>query len=362
MPSQTPPTESDPVARSQGGVVKKYLAWGLLCGAVGGFSSRGISAQDKAEKKEPSAQTSTSVIELKPARLYFVDRHEVAFDRPGVLQLVLEEGENVEKGQIVARLVDGIALAAVGVAEARVMNTAEVESARKQAELAKAKLDAAEGANAKYREDQKKQATGSGSEGTANQSPANGFTKSPGLVNESPMDGGVFNRVTIQELLLTYQAAEADIGRFEKEHEVNQQGLLQAQAELEVLVLKAPRDGLITRAFKQTGEGTQSGEKVLEIISTQRIRAEVEVDAVIAARLKVGMPVTVVVHQPSGANDMDLERYPTVLKFIDPSIGQLSKKVRIWAELDNTPGKLREGLTASIEFIPGMTAPVTLPQ
>ena len=362
MPILTPGSELAPVARSRGRIVKRSLAWGLLCGAVGGFSCQGITAQDAAEKKEPAAQTSTSVIELKPARLYFVDRHEVAFDRPGVLQLVLEEGENVETGQIVARLVDGIALAAVGVAEARVMNTAEVESARKQAELAKAKLDAAEEANQKYRDDQKKPASGSGSEGSANPPSANGAIESPTLDDESPMGGGVFNSVTIRELLLTYQASEADIGRFQKEHEVNQKGLLQAQAELEVLVLKAPRDGLVTRAFKQTGEGTQSGEKVLEIISTQRIRVEVEVDAVIAARLKVGMPVTVVVHQPSGTNDMDLERYPTVLKFIDPTIGQLSKKVRIWVELDNAPGKLREGLTASIEIVPGMTAPAPQPQ
>jgi len=303
---------------------------------------------------EPATpQASTSIARFEQTRLVFVDRHEVAFDRPGVLQLVLEEGENVTKGQVVARLEDSIAKAAVGVGEARVMNTAEIQSAKLQAELADLKYRVAKDKSDEYR---KKPA----------ETPAARLTTpTPNLESPTPIEENedqLYPQVYLDELRLSFEAARSDIGRFEKEHEVNQQGLLQAKAELEVLQLKAPRDGLVTRAFKQSGEGIQSGEKVLEIISTQRIRAEVDVPAVTAARLKVGMPITVIVEQPTGEKAMNLERYPTVLKFIDPTIGQVSHKVRIWAELDNSHGKLREGLSASIEIVPGAASPVTTPQ
>ena len=301
-----------------------------------------------AQEKTPVPATSTSLIELKPARLMFVDRHEVAFDRPGVLQLVLEEAETVKAGQVVARLEDGIAKAAVAVADARVLNNAEVISAQKQAELALLKLDSAKAAIAasltKFNDEVAKRT-------------ASGVPLTDEYKFEPP-----FNKAYTEELRLGYEAAQSDIGRFEKEHGVNVKGRDQAQAELSALELKAPRDGLVTRAFKQTGEGVQSGEKVLEIISTKRIRVEVDVPAVTAARLKVGMPVTVIVQQPSGENAMDLERYPTLLKFIDPTIAQASKMVRIWAEIDNSEGKLREGLTASIEIVPSAPVPIAKPQ
>ena len=305
------------------------LLWGLLL--VVGLVE--ITAQDKA----PAAAGSIPVVELKPARLLFVDRHEVAFDRPGVLQFVVEEADVIQAGQVVARLEDGIAKAALAVAEARVMNTAEVDSAKKQAELAKLKSDSAKKANDEYQARK------------ALQAPPKSQEPPP---FEEPKSHAVCTKSYLDELRLTAEAAQDDIGRFEKEYSVNQKGRDQAQAELHALELKAPRDGLVTRAYKQTGEGTQSGEKVLEIISTQRIRVEVDVPAVTAARLKVGMPATVIVHQPTGVNAMDVERYPVVLKFIDPTIGQLSQKVRIFAEIDNSLGKLREGLTASIEIVP----------
>ena len=333
------------------------MAPGLLVGVLLTGGGGLVSAQEKTPSPAPAPASSTILVELKPARLIFVDRHEVAFDRPGVLQFVVEEGEQVQKGQPVARLEDGIAKAAVGVAEARVLNTAEVTSAQKQAELAKLKYDASVKANEEKRLES--QLLGpNGKAPTREGAPDPQLADATSGLDDPNSDHYLsFRKIAIDELKLTYEAATADVGRFEKEHEVNQKGLLQAQAELAVLELKAPRAGLVTRAFKQTGEGVQSGEKVLEIISTSRIRVEVEVSAVTAARLKVGMPITVIVQQPSGENAMASERYPTTLKFKDPTIGQVSKKVRVWAELDNPEGKLIEGLDASIEIVPSATAP-----
>jgi multidrug efflux pump subunit AcrA (membrane-fusion protein) len=314
-------------------------------------SGRGpLTAADPAAKPA----NSTSIVTFENARLLFVDRHEVAFDRPGVLKFVVEEGETVTQGQVVAQQEDSIARAAVGVAEARVMNTAEIESAKLQAELAEMKYQVAKQKSDEY--NKKVPTLTPESQPTA-----------PTPVLESPPSPTVqsdelYPKVYIDELRLTAASAKSEIGRFEKEHEVNQQGLLQAKAELEVLQLKAPRNGLVTRAYKQTGEGAQSGEKILEIISTQRIRAEVDVSAIAAARLKVGLPIIVIVEQPTGETAMSVERYSTTLKFIDPTITQIGQKVRIWAELDNSHGKLREGLKATIEIVPSSVPPATSPQ
>ncbi len=329
----------------------------LLCGAWLIWSGGLTPAQEKAK----APLTSTALVELKDARLVFINKHEVAFDRPGVLQFVLEEGESVEKGQVVARLDDRIAKAAVEVAQARVLNTAEVISAQKQAELA----------DLKYKVTKKNADEYNASHGLTSPEPGTTPTPITPELNAPPasttsngkgVGDSLYPSSYLDELRLTAEAARSDVGRFEKEHEVNVKGVVQAQAELSVLELKAPRAGLVTWAYKQTGEGVQSGEKVLDITSTSRIRVEVNVPAVTAARLKVGMPITVVVQQPTGETAMNLERYPTVLKFIDPTIEDVSQKVRIWAEIDNSLGQLREGLRASIEIVPGTPAPATKPQ
>lgn len=326
--------------------------WFLLSGLIG--VTLCISGLRFLPADEPTAKpTSASIVRFDNTRLLFVDRHEVAFDRPGILQFVVEEGETVTKGQVIAHQEDSIARAAVGVGEARVLNTAEIQSAKLQAELAELKYQVAKQKTDEY----KKSITPAAESQLTVPAPV-----IEGSLNTAAQSDELYPKVYIDELRLTAESAKSEIGRFEKEHEVNQKGLLQAKAELEVLQLKAPRDGIVTIAFKQTGEGTQSGEKILEIVSTQRIRAEVEIPAVAAARLKVGMPITVIVEQPTGETAMSLERYPATLKFIDPTIKQVSQKVRIWAELDNSHGNLREGLKASIEIVPGTAPPATTPQ
>lgn len=328
---------------------------GILIASLVGLSlCAGGLARLTASEPTGKPVTATSIVTFENTRLLFVDRHEVAFDRPGVLKFVIEEGETVTQGQIVAQQEDSIAKAAVGVAEARVMNTAEIESAKLQAELAELKYQVA-----KQKSDEFHKKATLPAPDSQPLAPTPVLESPPGT---APQTDELYPKVYIDELRLTAASAKSEIGRFEKEHEVNQMGLLQSKAELEVLQLKAPRNGIVTRAFKQTGEGAQSGEKILEIVSTQRIRAEVDVSAIAAARLKVGLPIIVIVEQPTGETAMSVERYSTTLKFIDPTITQIGQKVRIWAELDNSHGKLREGLKASIEIVPSSVPPATMPQ
>lgn len=253
---------------------------------------------------------------LDQVTLAFVDHPQIAFDRPGVLEFVVEESEMVTKGQVLARLRSEPAVAALAVAVARVMNTAEIDSARKQAESSIHEYGNAKASNLR--------------------------------TTESPRAS--FTDTAIKRLQLLSEASTIEIERFVKEHAVNEKTRDQAQAELNTYEVKAPCDGVIVRAIKQVGEGVQVGETVVKIVSTKRIRAEAEVDLAIVPLLKIGGPVTVLVDFPGAGGKIITERFTTLLKHIDPTVDQTSQRVRIFAEIDNTAGRLREGLHAKMEL------------
>jgi multidrug efflux pump subunit AcrA (membrane-fusion protein) len=252
------------------------------------------------------------------ARLLFVDRHALAFDRVGVLEETLEEGDVVKSGQIVARLRSEIAAAALAVADARVANEAEIVSAQKHYESAQAEYRSALTAN----ENSLKRGLPASFEGSA-----------------------------IDRLRLTGEAAAAEIDKARKEHAVNQRARDQAKAELDAMMRTTPRDGLVTRIFKRTGEGVQAAEPVIEILSIGRIRVEAEIDVELGATLQVGDEVGVEIDFPSRQGAVT-ETFSTRLRFVDPALERVSKTVRVWAELPNPERRLREGLPARFLLSP----------
>lgn len=265
-----------------------------------------------------------------PARLLFVDRHALAFDRVGVLQEAVEEGDLVKAGQVIARLRNEIAAAALAVAEARVENEAEVVVAQKHRESAEAEFRAALRAN--------------------EVAIARGATA-----------GLIFEASAIDRLRLTSEAAGAEVEKARKEHSVSTRTRDQARAELEAMALSSPRDGLVTRVFKRRGEGVQAAEAVVEVLSTSRIRVEAEITAALAASLQAGDAVEVDVTFPSNGKSVT-ERFSTTLRFVDPALERVSQTVRVWAELDNSSGRLREGLRTQLLLAPATsTAPVEAP-
>lgn len=316
---------------------------GLLCVAIG-LPAFFVSAQDKASPEKASAEAAkpavapaagtTVYVEKDKVRLTFVEKRDLTFDRAGVLEFVHEDGETVEAGKVVARFLNVREKTALLVAQAKILNNAEVIAARKQAELAEIKAKSAQKKQDEWRAEKDQQ-----------------IAKLPaGTPVPKNLSGDLYPQSTLDENWKAHEAALAEIGRFEKEHAVSEKGVEQAQADLTLTEIKAPMAGLVTRVYKRSGEGVQAGEKVLQIISTQRIRATVEIPVSVAARLKVGMPVTVIVDQPEAGSTMKPQRYTVPLRSIDPSVTPIGQRVTVWAEIDNTDGKLREGLTSSLEI------------
>lgn len=310
---------------------------GLLCVAIG-LPAFFVSAQDKAAPEKAAAEKLTgSQIHLeKSVRLTFVEKRDLTFDRAGVLEFVHEDGETVEAGKVVARFLNAREKAGLLVAQARVLNNAEILEAKAQAELAKIKLDSSLKAMDDHKAKKEKEAE---------------ERKAAGKTIPEDFFSPPYSSAYIAELQKSQEAALAAVGRAEKEYAVNEKGIEQAQADLTLTEIKAPLAGQVTRVYKRSGEGVQAGEKVLQVISTQRIRATVEVPVAVAAHLKTGMPVTVIVDQPADGNAMKTQRYTVPLRSIDPSVIPGAQKVTIWAEIDNTEGKLREGLTSSLEIV-----------
>lgn len=290
------------------------LGLGVACLFLG-LQAFLVNAQDKTAAATAPAGNDLHTEML--VRLTFVDKRELTFDRAGVLEFVQEDGVSVEAGQVVARFLNSREKAGVVVAQARAMNNAEVLEAKAQADLAQIKAKASQGVYDKKKAE-------------------NGLE--------------VFEKSYLEELWKAHEAAVAAIGRAEKEHAVNEKGIEQAQADLQMTEIKAPLAGQVSRVYKRSGEGVQAGEKVLQLISMQRIRASVEVPVTLLPRLKVGMPVTIIVDHANQAGVIQPHRYPTTLKWIDPSVIPGGKKLTVWTEIDNTGGQLREGMISSMEL------------
>lgn len=264
-------------------------------------------------------------VESVPARLLFVDRHSLAFERAGVLAEVAAEGSRVRRGEVVARLKDEVAAAALGVARARVANEAEVVAARLQFQAAEAEFEAARAAN----------------------------SRAPALTSLSlpPVSLNIFESTALNRLRLARETAAAEIEKARKEHTVQERSRDQAAVELESFQLLSPLDGLVTRSFKRPGEGAQGGETILEVLSTRRIRVEADIQVSQTARLAVGEEIDVLVTRIPG-DEAGPETRRARLGFVDPTVERVSQTVRVWADIDNGDNRLREGLPAKLR-LPG---------
>lgn len=130
----------------------------------------------------------------------------------------------------------------------------------------------------------------------------------------------------------------------------------EAEAELRMCTILAPIDGFVTRVLKHPGEAVGLGDPVVEVVNPRRLKVEGYVAAAEALLLKPGMSVTAA---PEGALTLEQLKASTaagVLVFVDVGVEPVSQRVRVWAEIDNTEGRLRPGLTAVLKI--DTTAPV----
>ncbi|MCA9000108.1 MAG: HlyD family efflux transporter periplasmic adaptor subunit [Planctomycetaceae bacterium] len=257
-------------------------------------------------------------IPVQDSRAAFVDRVTFSCERTGVLIEVPEEGDKVTEGDIVVRLNDSVPQANLAAAQARTkVSEVEISVAEKTAKAAALEHDAAVEAN-----------------------------RIPGS-SGSP----AFPKTHMDRLRLNAEAAGLQVDQKRREKEVNELTAAQALAELETFWIRSHFSGIVTKVIKRRGEGVQQGESIVEVVNTDRLRIEGYVSVENIQDIKPGMPVKVTV-QLVGRDDLSSTReYDGKLGYVDVSVQQLAERVRVWAEIDNTNGWLREGLNVQMVIL-----------
>ena len=288
----------------------------MVCSAIGAVLVSGLLSGASGPADEDD-----SVVLARDAIVKFADRRMLAVERPGILSEAVREGEQVASGQIVLRVRDAVPKSALSVAAARADSDADVRAAKKEQELAELE----------YHSHLK--------------------------ANESRP--GTYTDIDIRRAQLAAESAALNVEQLEHERGVDQRLRQQAEDDLNTYYVPSTISGLVTHAFKGAGEAVQLGEPVLEVVSTQTARVVGFVALRDVRRVKVGMPVTARVwldglrsdpltasgsaHEPPAILSIDGE-----LGFVDVEVQEVAEVVRVWAEVPNQDGMLRDGLNAEI--------------
>jgi biotin carboxyl carrier protein len=298
----------------------------MLSGWLAAALAAGTLFAEPSQSPEPVTEASPRVIAAN-CRVKFAERRTLATERPGILSEAAREGVRVEAGQVVLRVRDAVPRSALAVAMARADSDADMRAASKELEAVRFELE---------------------NHLQANQSRP-----------------GTYTEIEVRRIQLAAESAALKVEQADQERQINQRLREQAENELSTFDVPSTIAGLVTRAFKGSGEAVLLGEPILEVVNTEVVRVEGFVPLADAWRLRVGMPVTVRVELagrtdrvPAGDADQT-QRFTVTLRgelgFVDVDVQPIAKVVRVWAELANQDDLLREGMEAELTI--GISGP-----
>lgn len=288
------------------------IASTVLCSAIlfADWAIEEAKAQNNRKRAAEAAQTSKS-FDVDDCRVRLIDDVQLASARTGIVESVVVEGEVVESGQIVARLKDEILQAGLAITERQAENDIEVRFARKASELAQLKYARA--------------------------------------AEASRAIAGTVSELELKELRLSAEKSLLQVEQTEQQYLVAGLRRDESAELLKTCRVTAPFHAEVLEVFKRPGEVVREGEPILRLASGARMRVEGFLSIELAAKLKRGIPVQVTVTDDV-SNDVMNETFTGKLMFIDMKVEPVSRKVKIWAEIPNDRGLLRDGLTARLRF------------
>jgi macrolide-specific efflux system membrane fusion protein len=279
--------------------IQKFRGWGYRLAVVvlGGLAPAAVAGE----------------VVVKECKTTFVQRITHSVDRPGLIDFVPEEGDRVAAGDLVVRLQDEVPRANLASASAKAESDVSIRLEEKNAETALVEYEAAVEANR---------------------------LASASIPAYPP------SHVTRLRLLL--EGAQLKVQFEEHERRLNELARDQAQAELNTFRIHSRVQGVVVQVFKHAGEGVQQGEAILELVNTDRLRVEGFVSVADAMQIKPGLPVRVHFESLAGDEKAVFPELEGTLGFVDVSVHTLSNRVRVWADIDNRAGRLREGLPVTM--------------
>ncbi len=269
-----------------------------------------------------SAST-TQPLEVESVVLRLLAEADVPAQEAGLLtNVAVREGDAVKKGALLAQIDDQVARMAeraaqlkYDVAQEKATNDVQTRFARKAAEVAEAELQRSTESVAR-------------------------FAKS---VSQSQLD---VERLNVEKTRLEAEQADhnqqiASLEMKSAENEVDA-----ARVQLSRRQIVAPFDGTIVQVFVRRGEWVEPGQKALRIVNIDRLKAEGFLPASQANAKLLGAPIKLTL-------DLDGEQNATFtgkVSFVSPEVDPITGQVRIWAEIDNTIGRLRPGQNVRMDI------------
>ena len=282
----------------------------LLLSLVAVAWSQGGEGGAAAKTKTPPA------IEVDDCRIKSPKEVILAFDRPGILGVLsVDEGDEIESGTLIASLKDDVARAALKVARVQADSDVEIVYAELAAKVAKTEHEAMKFAN--------------------------------------QIKAGTIPDIEVQRAKLNYEKTEAEVEKAKH----NQQTLIakrdEAAVQLDTYKLEAPFTGVVTKVHLVKGASVKQGDPVIEIVNTSKVRVEGSILISEAMLVKAGCKVEIKLIGENIGTALASRIFAGKIGFVDPAkVLAVGEHVRIWAEVDNPDGLLRDGLRATMKIQP----------
>jgi HlyD family secretion protein len=233
-----------------------------------------------------------------------------------IVQVAVEEGDKVTKGQLLAKLDDSVLKA---------------EYAQAQASVAQA--------DAGVRKAQAMSGTANSDVRRAKELSKNGYIS--GQIAEQ------------RETTLT--AAEADVN-------VARQNLVTAQAvaderaaQLAQTEIRAPTDGTVSKRMAKLGNVVAVGEQLFRMIRDNRVELQAEVPEMDLPQLKAGLPATIVI------NDTDPQHFEGKIRLVGATVDPQTRIGMVYVALPDDPA-LKPGMFVHGQIVTGQANVLQVPE
>jgi multidrug resistance efflux pump len=268
---------------------------------------------------EPAAAQSTRAprpIAVQTVTIRLFDEVVLSVERPGILgEISVREGDTVEQGQLLARLKDDVARAALRVAEIEAASDVDIRYAQAASGVALAEHEKMVEANAKVR--------------------------------------GAVADIEVRKARLAYDKAVLEIEKATHTREVHLAKRDEAAVQLETFRVEAPFAGFVTKVhFASKGASIRQGDPLIELINTAKVKVEGFVAIADLPFVKPGSKVQVRLDPAVAGVEAAEKAYPGKIVFVDLKATPAGHKVRVWAEVENVDNALRANEVPSMTILP----------
>ncbi len=236
----------------------------------------------------------------------------LSFQRAGTIsERLVQEGDAVEAGQLLATLDSRVAAAEAAIARERAAMVESVQAAEKAAEAAALEYATVLKGNTETRQ--------------------------------------TWPRIELDRRRVASESATIEVALQQRQLKIARLEAQLAEAQLETCFLRAPFSGVVTRFHADVGETTDSGRFVVELVDPRTLIVDAYFRAGRIGPLHPGDPVDLVLDSPAGTGQ---QLWRGQVTFVDLSVQTLRNAVRVSARIPNPDGILRAGVRGHLQLVP----------